>query len=179
MLCSGEPEMKSVQATGRIRQFTTTIVLNIVIFVLILGGLEIFLRVRQQKIVGPRARVGRQLWDRFVGWRNNPEFSDDAIQHNAQGFRRAQDVTVDKSPGLVRVFFLGGSAAYGEVGAYPEIDNQFLKIYNTQLIDHYLETRLNTVFPSVRWEVINGAAVGYRLYQELTLIESVLLRYHP
>jgi lysophospholipase L1-like esterase len=86
---------------------------------------------------------------------------------------------VPKPARTVRAFLIGGSAAYGDTGGYPYIDDPCPRIYNYQLIDHYLEAELNHAFPSVRWEVINAAAVGYRLYQQLALVESVLLHYQP
>jgi len=79
----------------------------------------------------------------------------------------------------VRIFLVGGSAAYGDTGGYPEIDARYSYIYNSQLIDYYLQAKLNAAFPSRHWEVINAATMEYRLHQELGLIESSLLRYHP
>jgi lysophospholipase L1-like esterase len=87
-------------------------------------------------------------------------------------------VSVDKPPDTVRIFFLGGSVAYGGETLYPEIDDRW-RIDNRQTIDHYLETRLNTTFPSKHWEVINASVKGYFLNQDLALFLSTVQRYKP
>ena len=166
-------------ARTRARQFLIALSLTCITVILAFGGLEWFLGVRQTTIVGPRAYTGQVLRDRFVAWFNNPGFANDCYKHNAQGFRRLQDVSIDKPARQVRIFLLGGSAAYGFGGAYREVDDRFVKIHNNQTLDYYLEEKLNATFSGVRWEVINSAAVAFRLYQQLPLIQSRLLRYRP
>ena len=140
---------------------------------------ELAVRALRAKRSGIRNRASQALRDRFVAWRNNPAFGRTDIQHNAQGFRRSTGVAIRKPPQTTRIFFLGGSAAYGAPGAFPHIDSSYSRIYNHQLIDACLEKMLNAEFPSVRTEVINAAASGYRIHQQLALIQSRIRRYRP
>jgi lysophospholipase L1-like esterase len=156
------------------------IIFNLLVVVLVLGGLEFAFRQKHLRTVGPRSRQSRAYRDAWTVWRNSPYFRDtNGARHDAQGFRRDSDVSVEKSPDTVRIFLVGGSAAYGDSGGYPEIESRRYYLYNNQLIDYVLQEKLNAAFPSKRWEVINAATMEYRLHQELALIESVLLRYHP
>lgn len=121
----------------------------------------------------------RTLRDPWAAWWNNPAFSRLDIHHDAQGFRRDTDVTLEKPSNTIRIFFLGGSAAYGCEGLYPEIEPRYTRLYNNQTIDHYLERKLNATFGSKHWEVINAAVNEYRLHQDLAELLSRLLQYHP
>ncbi len=147
--------------------------------VLVFLALEMSARAFQTKRLGAGSRAAQALRDRFVAWRNNPAFGRPDIQHNAQGFRRGVTVSLGKPNGTVRIFLLGGSTAYGAQGGFAHIDNRYARIYNHQLIDAYLEVRLNEAFPLQKWEVINAAASGYRIHQQLALIQSRILRYRP
>ncbi len=159
---------------------TTIFVLwNVVVVVAVFAILEAGVRVIQHRRLGPGAYETEAVRDRFTGWRNNPAFSRADIHINRQGFRRERDVPVAKSPDTVRIFLVGGSAAFGAEGLYPEIDNRYSRLYDNQLIDYYLEQKLNQAFPSKHWEVINAGVSEYRLHQDLALIESVLLHYRP
>jgi len=133
----------------------------------------------QARRYGGSTLIPIALADRFVAWRNNPAYRRADIQHNAQGFRRTGNTSTEKPPNTIRIFLLGGSTAYGAQGSFSEIDNRYSRIYNNQLIDAYLEQKLTTAAPSRHWEVINAASHGYRIHQELTLLESRILRYHP
>lgn len=156
------------------------IVVTIVVVTLVFGGLEFALRRKHRAILGESSGQPRAFRDPWTAWRNSPYFRDtNGAKHNAQGFRRDSDVSVEKPPNTIRIFLLGGSAAYGDVGGYPEIDRHHSHLENDQLIDYYLEKKLNAAFPSKHWEVINAATMQFRFHQELALIESVLLRYHP
>ena len=64
-------------------------------------------------------------------------------------------------------------------GSYPQIDNSYPLLRDDELIDFYLERKLNHDIPGKHWEVINAASSGYRIHQQLALIESVILRYQP
>jgi lysophospholipase L1-like esterase len=132
-------------------------------------------------VYGQLGSPGRQtelILDRWTAFRNNPGYRSNGIELNQEGFRRDQNVSFDKPPDTVRIFFLGGSVAYGGETLYPEIDDRW-RIDNRQTIDHYLETRLNSTFPSKRWEVINASVKGYLLNQDLALFLSTLQRYKP
>jgi hypothetical protein len=156
------------------------IAVTIVVVTLVFGGLEFALRRKHRATLGGRSGQTRAFRDPWTAWRNSPYFRDtNGAKHNAQGFRRESDVSVEMPPNTIRIFLLGGSAAYGDVGGYPEIDRYHSHLENDQLIDYYLEKKLNAAFPSKHWEVINAATMQFRFHQELALIESVLLRYHP
>lgn len=116
--------------------------------------------------------------DRWAAFRNSANYDRTGVHHNSQGFRRDSDISLDKPAGTVRIFLLGGSAAYGAETVYPEIDDHW-RIDNHQTIDFFLEQKLNAMYPEKRWEVINAAVKGYRLHQDLARIQSVLLRYRP
>jgi lysophospholipase L1-like esterase len=156
------------------------IIFNLLVVVLVFGGLEFALRQKHLRTVGPRSRQSRDYRDPWAAWRNSPYFADtNGARHDAEGFRRDSDVSVEKPLNTVRIFLVGGSAAYGDSGGYPEIEPRHYYLYNNQLIDYFLEQKLTSAFPSKHWEVVNAATMEYRLHQELALIESVLLRYHP
>jgi GDSL-like Lipase/Acylhydrolase family len=118
------------------------------------------------------------LLDRWAAFRNSANFDRNGTHHNAQDFRRDQDTPVEKPPGTVRIFLIGGSVAYGGETVYPEI-NAPVAITNHETIDYFLEQRLDRAYPARRWEVINGAVKGYLLHQDLARILSVVLRYKP
>jgi lysophospholipase L1-like esterase len=128
--------------------------------------------------LGSPGRQTELILDRWTAFRNNPGYKSNGVQLNQDGFRRDQSVSVDKPADTVRIFFLGGSVAYGGDTLYPEIDDRW-RIDNRQTIDHYLETRLNSTFPSKRWEVINASVKGYFLNQDLALFLSTVQRYKP
>lgn len=149
------------------------------VIVLIVGGLEWAGRAFLRKRLGSDLRAPQALRDRFTAWRNNPEFHRSDIEHNAQGFRRSGGVSVRKAPGSYRVFLLGGSAAYGAQGGFTHIDNRWTRMRNEQLIDSFLEHYLNRAPSQSRAEVINAAVSGYRIHQQLALIQSRVCRYQP
>ena len=128
--------------------------------------------------LGSPERQTELILDRWTAFRNNPGYKSDSVQLNQDGFRRGRSVSVDKPQDTVRIFFLGGSVAYGGETLYPEIDDHW-RIDNQQTIDHYLETRLNSTFPSKRWEVINASVKGYFLNQDLALFLSTVQHYKP
>ena len=132
-------------------------------------------------IYGRLARPSGQtelILDRWAAFRNNPRYNRNGVRLNTAGFRRDEDVAIDKPPNTIRIFLLGGSVAYGGDGLYPEIDDHWT-IANSETIDRDLEKRLNSTFPSRRWEVINAAVKGYFLNQDLALYLSALRRYRP
>lgn len=153
--------------------------LTILSVIVLFYVLELTVRAVQIKRHGPGCLNSQALRDRFVAWRLNPEFGRIDIQHNTQGFRHSSSVSIKKPFGSVRIFFLGGSAAYGAQGSFTHIDNRYSRIHNHELIDVFLEQNLNMAFPSKRWEVINSATSGYRVHQQLALIQARILRYQP
>jgi hypothetical protein len=149
------------------------------LFVALLCGIEAAVRLVLWKRYGATGPTTTSLRDRYVAWRNNPAFRRVDIRHNSQGFRRSTETPRRKPPGTVRIFLLGGSTAYGSATGFANIDRAHVRLYNDQTIDAWLERELNASFPERRWEVINAAAPGYRLHQQLALIESVILGYQP
>jgi lysophospholipase L1-like esterase len=155
------------------------ILVNLLVVVFIFGSLEVAVRMIQARRLGPNSHVQPALRDRFRAWRNNPKYARVDIRHNAAGFRRDREVELVKPPGTVRIFLLGGSAAYGSEGLYTEVDNRFTRLYNNELIDHFLEQKLNTEFLGKKWEVINAATNEYRMHQSLAILTAVLAPYKP
>ncbi|HEX4593608.1 MAG TPA: SGNH/GDSL hydrolase family protein [Bryobacteraceae bacterium] len=158
---------------------TTLIVVYSVVFVCVALLLAEY---SARKVVygqlGSPSRQTELILDRWTAFRNNPNYKSNGVQLNSEGFRRDQDVTLDKPPDTVRIFLLGGSTAYGGETLYPEIDDHW-RIDNHQTIDHYLEKRLSSTFPAKRWEVINAAVKGYLLNQDLAMLLSTVQRYQP
>jgi lysophospholipase L1-like esterase len=158
---------------------TTAIILyNLAVPIVFLGGAEFIARRVEYHTHGPNGPLPAMVRDRWTFFRNNPNFRTSGIEHNGQGFRRDSDVAVTKSANMIRIFVLGGSVTYGAESLYPEIENHSAPS-NRQTIDFYLEQKLNAVFPQKHWEVINAGVKGYLLHQDLALLLSVILRYHP
>ena len=131
-----------------------------------------------RRMTGSPASQIELTLNRWTAFRNNPSYSGNRVQLNESGFRRDHNVSLEKAPGTVRIFLLGGSVAYGGETLYPEIDDSW-RIDNHQTIDFDLEQRLNQAFPARHWEVINAAVKGYFLNQDLALYLSTVQRYHP
>lgn len=153
-------------------------VLIVAAFAVLVMLLEAAVRILQRKR-GVATGAPQALRDRFVAWRLNPKYRRADIQHNAAGFRRTGEVSIAKPPNTTRIFLLGGSAVYGAQGAYPHIESRYSRIYNHELIDAFLEQILKDAHPQRNWEVINCASSGYRLHQQLALLQSRLLHYRP
>jgi lysophospholipase L1-like esterase len=154
---------------------TALLILYNVAFVCAAFGLAEYIARRQAG--SPGSRIELRL-DRWTAFRNNPSYNGNQVQLNQAGFRSDRNVALEKPPGTVRIFLLGGSVAYGGETLYPEIDDRW-RINNHQTIDYDLEQRLNAAFPANHWEVINAAVKGYFLNQDLALYLSALQRYHP
>jgi lysophospholipase L1-like esterase len=101
------------------------------------------------------------------------------VQHNSAGFRRSEDVTVDKPAGTYRVFLMGASTAYGLGGLWPHIQREYAVLDNSETIDAYLEQQLQVRFPGVRIEVINAAITSTWTHHHLIYLNQSVLRYHP
>lgn len=155
------------------------VAINFVLLVGILGLLEFTVRKIQARKLGPGAYEPAMFMDRWTGWRNAPGFDRGDVKHNREGFRRDIEVSLDKPTNTVRVFFLGGSTAYGCEGLMPEVDPTWRRLYNKELIDAYLERMLNEKHPERRWEVINAATNEFRMHQHMMLIHAKLLAYKP
>jgi lysophospholipase L1-like esterase len=161
------------------RQRLILILVNVVIFAGLLAVLEFGARSYQRRRFGPKSLTPAVRMDRWTAWRNTPGFASAAVQHDGQGFRHSAEVTIAKPANTVRIFFIGGSAAYGFDGLYPQLDPDWHRMKNSELVDAYLEAKLTQHHPERRWEVINGSVVEYRMHQELVLLYAQVLQYHP
>src|ERR1700730_18065714 len=162
------------------RYIPLQVLFTLAFVVFVFGGVEFLARIRQYHKLGAKSLHPLALRDQFTAYRLNPAYGRIDRQHNAQGFRRDKDVSLEKPPNTVRIFMTGGSTAYGATTDMPEYTgNRWRLLYDDQTIEYYLEQKLNQAFPSKHWEVINAATPGYQLSQELAQIESVLLRYRP
>jgi lysophospholipase L1-like esterase len=151
---------------------------NCAILCAVLGAAEFAARTIQFRRYGLNSQQPEALRDRWTAIRNNPAYGRPGVVHNAQGFRRAENVEVVKPVNTVRIFLLGGSVTYGGESLYPEIESRAAP-RNDETIDYYLERQLNREFPSKRWQVINAGVKGYLLNQDLALLLSTVLRYQP
>jgi lysophospholipase L1-like esterase len=124
----------------------------------------------------------RMIAATYRGYQNNPNYirKHDGVtyRYNNLSFREEEDLG-DKAPNEFRVFFLGGSAAYGERsnegGQFQLISGQ--KTYpSSETIAAHLERELARELPERDVNVINAAVVGYRVNNDfLTYLE--LLRH--
>jgi hypothetical protein len=101
------------------------------------------------------------------------------VRHNAQGFRRSEDVQRAKPDGTFRVFLMGASTAYGTGGLWPHLQRDFEVIDNSETIDAYLEEMLSEALPYDRVEVINAAIPSIWTHHHLIYLNQTILRYEP
>jgi lysophospholipase L1-like esterase len=153
--------------------------ITLIFCTLVFGGLEFAVRIWHYRRLGPNSLHPVSLHDQFTAWRNNPAYGRVDRHIDAQGFRRDQDVSLEKPPNTVRVFIAGGSTAYGWTTGWPDINPDLERLYNNQTISYYLEQDLNQDLRSKHWEVINAGSPSYTMNVELAQIQSVLLRYRP
>src|SRR5579863_817532 len=104
-------------------------IFNVVMVVAILGAMEYAIRVIQARRLGPKAMQANSYMDRWTAWRNAPGYERIGVHHNTQGFRHDSDVAVAKPPNTVRIFFSGGSAAYGSDGLFKAQDPDWALLY--------------------------------------------------
>ena len=131
-----------------------------------------------------RGYDGRHLYQyAFDPYKNllpTPGFVDTrGIRHNAVGFRRSSEVSVEKPTGTYRVFLMGASTAYGLGGLWPHLQRDFAVLDNTETIDAYLEALLSDSLPGVRVEVINAAITSTWTHHHLIYLNQRILRYDP
>jgi lysophospholipase L1-like esterase len=155
------------------------IAINLLILVGLFAAMEFAVRTIQARRLGPKAVQPNAYMDRWTAWRNAPDWSRIDIHHNAQGFRHDGDVSLNKPPGTIRIFFAGGSAAYGCEGLFQSLDPEWARLYDRDLIDVYLQKKLRERHPERHWEVVNVAANEYRMHQHLALFYTRLLRFKP
>jgi hypothetical protein len=165
---------------------------RILLFKLILLSAPIFILLALEGISAlqfhaqyPNSSLSVQGRYRFVsapyrGYANNPTFvrARDGIEYryNNCGFREEEDLG-PKGPNEFRVFFMGGSAAYGtetrEKGAYREISGR--KMYpSSQTISSHMQEFLQKQLPDREVKVINAAVVSYKISQSYMMYLSFI-----
>ncbi|MES2662555.1 MAG: hypothetical protein V4629_04545 [Pseudomonadota bacterium] len=106
-----------------------------------------------------------QVWqhpENYKSWSGKTNF-------NNFGFRHSKDLEVKPADNTVRIFFMGGSAAFGSQ-AMP--GSEFLHISgqgeydNSETITAHLEKKLSATYPQKKFEVINAATNWTRLHQQ-------------
>ena len=125
------------------RKLAYSAVLTVFLLALLLGGLELCLRIAGYGH-SPHFARREKLPDGSVVWRDNrwctaPFFSEKLVRR-PQPFRLSEK----KSPGTLRIFVIGSSAAMGD----PEASFS---------ISRMLETQLHAAYPDKHFEVINAA----------------------
>ncbi|MDO6462237.1 hypothetical protein Q4485_16120 [Granulosicoccaceae sp. 1_MG-2023] len=122
----------------------------------------------------------------FRGHELNPQYQREFDTggrriHSADGFRRDQPVSVKKPEGVYRIILFGGSQAYGvgsqHGGVYPPEPS----LQNNETVSYFLEQTLNRGLSAagvdLRVEVINAAAIAYKVYQHLLYFNERLYQY--
>ncbi|MCB0794581.1 MAG: SGNH/GDSL hydrolase family protein [Flavobacteriales bacterium] len=100
----------------------------------------------------------------------------DRMTIERNGFRRVDDVAVEKAEGTFRIFLLGGSAAHGISSAPPY---PIAHVNDDETIDAHLEVLLKEHLPGRKVEVINAAVTGYQVFQHTQYLLSELLEFDP
>jgi hypothetical protein len=160
-------------------QRAVLVLVNLVIVLGLLLAMEFGLRAIQAKRLGPKAIQPNSYMDRWTAWRNAAGYERFDIHHDAEGFRHDTDIAIEKPPNTVRIFFTGGSAAYGLEGLFRDLDPDWARVYNHDLIDAQLQKRLAKEHPERNWEVVNVATNEFRMHQHLAYFYSTLMRYKP
>lgn len=127
---------------------------------------------------------GRHLmihqFDDYKNIHPTPNYRDTrGVTHNAQGFRRAEDVSAAKPPDTYRIFLMGGSTAYGLGSLSPKGQLKYPVLNNDETIDHYVEELLQHSLPSRRIEVINAGIPSHASHHHLIYLNQMILKYHP
>lgn len=119
-------------------------------------------------------------FDPYKNIRPTPGYVDTrGVYHNAQGFRRREDVLREKPTGTIRVFLMGGSTAYGLRSLSQAGMDRYPVIRNDETIDHYLEELLQRRFPEHRVQVINAAVTSFFSHHHLIYLNQKVLEYDP
>ncbi len=123
----------------------------------------------------PRGR-SEKILDAYREYKLAPDYSKDGRVTNAQGFRRREDVRLEKAEGVYRIFLMGGSGAFGAAASVPF--PRYL-ITNEDTIAYKLEESLNSQRLGLRFQVINAAVGGYKTHHHLVYLNQTLLDYDP
>lgn len=121
---------------------------------------------------------GYQLWkhpSNYTSWSKKTHL-------NNMGFKRFGDTATIKEDGVIRIFILGGSAAFGSQAAPGTI---YLKLsgqdeYSSDLtISAYMEKLLQKKYPQQKFEVINAATAWSQLHQQTILYLRMIRSLQP
>jgi lysophospholipase L1-like esterase len=168
---------ESIPRLSRSKRIAFTSVLLLLLFGLCEGFSALYLNFFA---ANPRSLAARNVsWHVYEPYRNHalgPNYQLEGRVHDAQGFRRADDVSKIKPPNTYRIFLMGGSAAYGLSSGPPFPP---VIITNDQTIDYKLEHLLQPLFPDKHIEVINAAVTAYWTHHHLIYLHETLLDYDP
>lgn len=149
----------------------------VIVFTILEAGSCVYLR-------ATRGFDGEHLlqyaFDPYKNVRPAPNYVDTrGIRHNAQGFRHDGDVTPEKREGVLRVFFMGASTAYGLGGLWTHLQTDYEVLDNDELISAFLQRILAAAFPSREVEVINAAITSTWTHHHLIYLNQTILGYDP
>jgi hypothetical protein len=138
--------------------------------------------------------------DPLLGYQLMPKQVSPFWAINAQGFRDTDNVPLQKPSGEVRIFVLGGTAAFGQLSANNQatFSHQLEKILNGQVAEQkakptkyqpetlpYTADEVNKVLtratriPDRQYRVINAAVPGYTSGNELAYLLQHVGDYSP
>lgn len=129
---------------------------------------------------------GRHLYHPYRSHQLNPTYVRDLDTHglklhSADGFRSDRPIAKDRTPGVIRIVMMGGSALYGIGAEAPYPRQPTLK--NDETVPARLEARLNAELAAAgrneKVEVINAAVVAYRTFHHLVYFNETLYEYRP
>jgi hypothetical protein len=159
-----------------------------------------FVNAQKQSYAGlPNQGKLLAMRDPLLGYRLLPQQRSKFVQVNAQGFRDAEDVPLQKPSGEVRIFVLGGSTAFGQLASDADLfSHQLETLLNNQVaaqktapekfqpeILPFTLDDVNKVMkrpkrvPDRVYRVINAAVPGYATGNELALLTQAIARYSP
>jgi hypothetical protein len=150
------------------------------LFVFFLIALEvtgrIYLKYFLQKSSTPKFR-----FNSYRIYEHVPDFKEgdkkgNWIEINKQGFRRSNEVVIQKPVNTLRIFLMGASSAHSISSAAPF---PIRHIYNNETIDAFLERLLKQSFKEKNIEVINAAVTGYQFFQQTNYLINEIVLYNP
>ena len=117
---------------------------------------------------GKNIQCPKRVYDTYLGYYDLPNSDGPNFHINSAGFRDSREISKKPDEDEIRVFFTGGSVAWG-IGASSQ----------EKSLGPELEKLLASVNPGKRVRVVNAAIPGYCITQERILLENRILDYHP
>ena len=170
----------------------TVVVILILAFLLIELCSNVVIRLKGHQELRKRYPLNR-IVSGYTVYRNTPHYDfslwtirglpdEPDAQLDAHGFLSDSPVSVAKPDGVVRVFLLGGSAAFsaGQTDAYGAVHKYpwGVHVYRRSIAG-YLKQYLSQAFPSRRFEVITAAAYERKFHQSFLSYLEVISRFSP